>query len=336
MRRIKSETASCVRRNSSSVARFSRTLPPSALQTAHCWFSVDRVPGDPGSTAWKRLARWRQRQWREAHDHPIGAQPYAGGESSTPVGSRLNLAFAQSSGANFITRAAFAEATKRIANPERHQMLSTERLWTDLLSSMPLCFNLFGTVAADATRASEAIQACWPDAPGGEARVRFEHSPGRCDPAFLGNKSAFDAAFELRTGPATRAILAIETKYQEDAKPNKAPSATALTRYVEVTDRSGVFAKGWRERIVGTPLQQIWLDHLLVLAMLQHPSGKWTWGRFVVVYPSENPSFARAVAEYREALSESTTFEARTIEELIATPGALDPTTVDAFRERYL
>ena len=69
--------------------------------------------------------------------------------------------------------------------------------------------------------------------------------------------------------------------------------------------------------------------------MLQHPSKQWTWGRFVLVYPGENPSFARAAAEYRETLRDAATFESRTIEDLLATSGALDPATVETFRERY-
>lgn len=34
-----------------------------------------------------------------------------------------------------------------------------------------------------------------------------------------------------------------------------------------------------------TDLLEMWLDHLLLLSMLQHPSGAWRWGRLVHVYP---------------------------------------------------
>ena len=128
-------------------------------RASHCWFNVDRVPGDPASTAWKRLARFRQASWRQARDYPIGAQPYGGGDDSTPVGSRLALAYAKETGANFLTPAALAAARRRIANPERHEMLSANRLWADLLSSMPLCFNLFGDLDADPEHAARAVRA---------------------------------------------------------------------------------------------------------------------------------------------------------------------------------
>jgi len=79
-------------------------------RAAHCWFDVDKVAGDAASTAWKRLARWRQARWRQARGYPIGAQPYRGGDGSRLVGSRLALDFAASSGANFLTPGALAAA----------------------------------------------------------------------------------------------------------------------------------------------------------------------------------------------------------------------------------
>lgn len=314
------------------------TMHPSAddARASHCWFSTDQVPRDPAATAWKRLARWRQTRWRESRGYPIGTEPYAGGGSATPVGSRLALDFAKSSGANFVTPAALAAVRKRIANPERHQMLKADRLWADLLSSMPLCFNLFGDLDADLAQASRAVRAWWPDAPQGTTTVTFEHSPGRRDVSFLGNGSAFDVAFDINTQSGKLGIVGVETKYHEHAKPEDIPRPAALARYVEVTQRSGVFVDGWQTLVVGTDLQQIWLDHLLALAMLQHPTGRWSWARFVLVYPSENPSFARAAAAYRGVLRSAETFEARTIEELLATPAAFATTTRMALRDRYL
>jgi hypothetical protein len=201
-----------------------------------------------------------------------------------------------------MTPGALAAVRARIATPERFQMLHEDRLWADLLSSMPLCFNLFGELAGTGDGESEparrAVRAWWPDAPGGNVRVRFEHSPGRRDPAFLGNKSAFDVAFDIDAGNGSSAIVGVETKYHEHAVAEKEPKPAALARYVEVTERSRMFAEGWRERVIGTDLQQIWLDHLLVLAMLQHPSQRWVRGRSTSrSAPSEPPESPGAPAE---------------------------------------
>jgi hypothetical protein len=152
------------------------------LRAANCWFSVDRVARDDATTAWKRRARYRQALWRG--NRPMGFQPYAGTNDTkcanglskpVPMGSRLELDFAKISGANMLTRAAYDAALARVASPEPHQMLTTDRLWADLLSSMPLCFNLLGDLAAVRSGASRAVRAWFPDAPEGRVRVRFEH-----------------------------------------------------------------------------------------------------------------------------------------------------------------
>jgi hypothetical protein len=201
----------------------------------------------------------------------------------------------------------------------------------------PAVVDLFGDLDCDAARAAQAVRAWWPGAPPGNVAVRFEHSPGRRDAAFLGNRTAFDVAFDIDAGGGKRAIVGVETKYHEHAKREGRPRAAVLDRYIQITERSGEFEDGWQAAVIGTELQQIWQDHLLALAMLQHASGQWSWARFVLVYPRENPSFARAAAAYRRVLRDSAvTFEARTIEELLAAPSALAPATRAAFEERYL
>lgn len=309
------------------------------LLAAHCWEDVDRVPGRPEMTAFRRRVRLRQARWRERNGLPMGAQPIAPrpGERSRPLGSRLPLEHAERSGANFLTPGARAAVDDRLVQPELHQTLSTQRLWADLLSSMPMCFNLFGDLAQDDGAATAALRAWWPDVPGVVRRLAFEHSPGRLDPDYLGNRSAFDVAFLLELGSGHRGALGIETKYHECTGAEKAPSADRLARYRKVSERSGAFRPDALDGLIGTDLQQIWLDHLLVLSMLQHPSGRWTWGRFVLVHPAGNLDFTDASRRYGELLvGDQTTFASTTIESLLAIDGALPPATARAFRARCL
>lgn len=305
------------------------------LEEASCWFSVDRVSRDPATTAWKRAARLRQARWREQHQWKPGAHPYCGGEGASEVGSRLELAFAMKHGHNFITPAARAAAEARMQAKQRHEMLNAARLYADLLSSMPLCFNLFGDLT-DSALARAAVRAWWPELPPGEVCTQFEYSPGRLDPAYLGNRSAFDACFEITAADGTRSFVGVETKYHEHAAKEAKPSERAMLRYAEVTEKSGAFVADWREHILGTDLQQIWLDHLLLLSMLQLLPERHARGLFVLVYPAGNPSFASAATRYRELLTDASTFQARTLEELVDEPGALPAATCDAFRARYL
>jgi hypothetical protein len=303
-----------------------------ALRAAYCWEPVDRVPGNGEMTAFKRRARYQQAMWRDDQGLARGNHE-SKGRDPRPVGSRLAPEDGEA-GANFLSDDVRAAVKAREDAPERHQTLNKKRLRTDLLSSMPMCFNLFGDLHADAKRADAAVHGWWPDAPGTVRELRFEWSPGRLDKEYLGNRTAFDAAFILDV-PGGSGVLAVETKYQEHPVRESKPKSDRLDRYLEVSERSQAFAPGALDQIVGTALQQIWLDHLLVLAMLQHPSGEWKWGRFVLVHPVGNVGFASLIGEYRKQLADESTFGSATLEEL-TDPALPTGAGLSAFRERYL
>jgi hypothetical protein len=79
----------------------------------------------------------------------------------------------------------------------------------------------------------------------------------------------------------------------------------------------------------------MWLEHLLLLSMLQHASGTWKWGRYVVAHPAGNSDFVDACARYRDLLVDQSTFSCVTVEELLDA-NVLPAQTTAALRERYL
>jgi hypothetical protein len=313
-------------------------LSRQALEAADCWEADDRIPGRPAMTEFRRRLRYHQAQWREANGHPIGSQPIAprpDGKPARPVGSRLPLDYARATGASFLTANALEAARARTSITEPHQSFDHQRLWADLLSSAAMAFNLFGDLAADLGLADRAVHRWWPDTPGTVAAVRFAHSPGRLDPAYLNSLRAFDVAFVLDLGDGTRGIVGVDTRYHEWAKP-ETPKPSNLRRYLEVADRSGAFAPGSTDAVKGrSGLAEMWLEHLLLLSMPQHPSGTWRWGRYVVVHPAGNTDIADACTRYRALLADHATFASSTVEGLLAAT-ALPASTARTFRDRYL
>ncbi len=312
-------------------------LSKQELEAAHCWEADDQVPRRPAMTGFRRMLRYHQAQWREANGHPIGSQPIAprpDGGAARLVGSRLQLAYARETGANFLTARALDAARARTSIIEPHQSFDHQRLWADLLSSVSMCFNLFGDLAGDLGLADRAVHTWWPDVPGSVGEVHFAHSPGRLDPAWLGNLVAFDVVFVLELGDGTHGIVGVVTAYHQVNRPQP-PKPSRLPRYREITDRSGFFGPGAIDAVNGTELIHIWLHHLLVLSMLQHPSRAWRWGRLVVVHPAGNSDFAEACARYRDLLVDLSTFSSVTIEELLGA-NVLPAQTTAALRDRYL
>jgi PD-(D/E)XK nuclease superfamily len=307
------------------------------LEAAGCVESSDLVARSPAMTAFRQRTRLHQARWRAAHGHPIGSQPYAPrpGVDVRPIGSRIPLDYGRRTGANLVTEAAREAARRRMALVEREQSIDHRRLWADLLSSEALAFNLFGDLAADHRCADRAIHAWWPDAPGHVSEVRFLHSPGRLDPDWLNSLRQFDAVFVLDRGDGTNGIVALDVNYHERLKP-ETPKPENLWRLREVHDRSGVFlAAAWDRLHVRSELWSPWLEHLLLLSMLQHPSGAWTWGRYVVVHPASNVEMADMGARYRALLADDATFGSVSIETLLGRR-ILPAATVRAIRERYL
>jgi hypothetical protein len=299
------------------------------LEAAFCWDREDHVPRRPEMTEFRRTVRFHQAQWRERHGHPVGSQPIAPkGKPSRPVGSRLPLDYARDTGANFLTPAALAAVHERNAVIEPNQSVDHQRLWADLLWSPALAFNLFGDLAAELELAERVVRSWWPDAPGRVVEVRFAHSPGWLDPAYLNSLRAFDAAFVLEGG-----IVAVDVKYHERAKA-ETPKPENLARYTEVAQRSGAFADGAIDAVKGrSDLAVLWLEHLLLHSMLQHESGAWRWGRYVVLHPAGNSDMADMASRYRTLLADDSTFATLTLEDILDSgmlPAGL------ALRERYV
>ena len=117
--------------------------------------------------------------------------------------------------------------------------------------------------------------------------VRFEWSPLRSTQGkFLGNRSAFDVAFDWTWEMAPSVSSASKRSTMRYCRREAPPHVQKrLPRDIEVANDSRAFGPVTTEAILGTQLQQIWLDHLLVLSMLQHAPRTWTWAKFILVHP---------------------------------------------------
>jgi len=256
----------------------------------------------------------------------------APGKTARPVGSRLPLDYARETQASFVTPGARAAVAARTSFVEPHQSFDHQRLWAELLWSPALAFNLFGDCWADARVADAAVRAWWPDTPGRVSEVKFAHSPGRFDPAYLGSLRDFDAAFLLDLGDGTQGIVAVDVNYHERshkhvAKPSGRP------RQHEVAARAGIFERDAIDAVDKTDMLVTSLEHLLLLSMLQHESGRWQWGRYVVVYPEGNVDVADMCARYADHLVERETFSTATLESLL---DAVSPRSALLLRDRYV
>ena len=282
----------------------------------------------PADNRFQRASRLGQALWREKNGHPIGLH------RGSPLGSRLAMPFAKTTLANYLTdpirQVVQAEVIDRL--PSSDQMYSEPRIFDDLLSSQPLCFNLFGELQCDLGLASHVVGDLMTVDDVRVTAIRFEYSPGRGDRAYTGDHSAFDVFVEYESD-GHRKFLAIEVKYVE----NMAQLPARLRpRYDEVSRNMGCFREDHLLELRAAPLEQLWRDHLLAGSLLAHPAGGFSEGTFVVLCPEGNDDVADAVTRYRACLRDYRSFEVWTLEDFVASVRRRGGQWATAVAERYL
>ena len=116
---------------------------------------------EPSDTRFRACTRLLQALWRERHRLSIGTHTAPDG-SRRKLGSRITPA-AGRAGANFLTPAVAALTRREVAYREVGAFINEDRLWTNLLSSQPLTFNLFGPLRLDLALASRVLRLLCPD-----------------------------------------------------------------------------------------------------------------------------------------------------------------------------
>ncbi len=155
----------------------------------------------------------------------------------------------ETSGANFLSPSAFAYAKKKVAQKKANPKLTIDeyRLFNNMLSSMPMCFNLFADFRA-------GVRTGWPNA-GQVLAAMFAESPitqvvdveieliPRPTSDYTDDKTAFDAAVIFRTPAEALGLASIETKYTDQFGGNV---ASKQARKLEIARKLDIFgSKGY-------------------------------------------------------------------------------------------
>lgn len=287
---------------------------------------------EPLDTRFRAAARLLQALWREKRDIPMGY--YINGKGQRrPLGSRLSQ-FAASAGANFLDPALQRLTYRELAYREPGAMIDQHRVWSNMLSSMPLTFNLFGGLKLDRDLANAVCGKLWPDLVEEVCHLQFEHSPARGDFRFTADGTAFDVFISGRDARGAKTFVAIEVKYSESCHE---PEARGRDRYEELASTCGLYRSPEDPALRANPIQQLWRGHMLAQCLITN--GLYDRGVFVCLAPRLNDPVQRACAMYQARLAareDVCSFEAVTLEEIIATiRGAGGAQFADALHERY-
>jgi hypothetical protein len=302
-------------------------LPPELLRRHACH--------EPTDTRYRAAARLAQALWRERRGLPAGRHCDAATGRWRRLGSRLGLRPA-AAGANLVDPALVPLVRRELAYCEAGAAIDERRLWGNMLASQALAFSLFSPLKLNLALATAVLGRLAPDLVSVVTDIIFETSPGRGDPRFTGDRTAFDVLIRCTTPTGRSAFLAIEVKYTE------APGGAGLEpcpRYDELSRQAGVFVDPDAPTLRGGVLGQFWRQQLLATAMLHN--GLYEEGRVIVLAPLPNRQACGAVALYASHLVSldpaEVRFQALTLELFVtalAEAGA-EP-LADLIADRYL
>lgn len=250
----------------------------------------------PSDDAFKGRMRFHQSWYREhVLKLPPGPNPAAHGR---PDGNMLRDSDGLD-GRNFLDPAIHQFAKDRLQDDAGH--IEAKRLRNNLLSSQPMCFNLFAPLDSDHEWATKLFRSL----PGMPAdlvvkEIRLEYAP---DPAkHLEDGSSFDAFVCYERPGNVRGFIGIETKLTEPFSKEKYGFDSRYSRWK--SQPAWYWKDGEEKHFPETQINQLWRNHLLAFSMLHQPNAKYQEAYCAVVYHGLDKSCVKSIKAYRELLAD--------------------------------
>jgi hypothetical protein len=244
-------------------------------------------------------------------------------------------------GANFLLPEIFEYALKRQeANPagiERHRLLC------NMLSSQPMCFNLFGPSALDLDLGRGLVEAMLD----GRLLAKistpvFEHAP-QPKKLYLNDSTSFDVFFEVVDVDGALGFVAVETKLTEpfSKKRYRIDERSAYREWVN--HPRAPWIRGPAADLDAIEHNQLFRNHALAFARLHTGTPKYEFGYSVVVHHALDEKCNRSLTGYRHQLASEhdVPLLARSLQDLtVAFRPVVEGTRFERwltdFRERYV
>jgi len=214
----------------------------------------------PNESGFKKRIRFHQGWWR--------AFVLAEEEGNNPVQKKEKVCNTILNGditkKNFLSKSILAAVEQTIEDRKKagSGIIEEQRLYNNLLSSQPLCFNFFGELKADKRLALKILQQYWPDLTD-VTKVIFEYAP---EQNYTKDNSAFDVSFEVMSGEKS-GFIGLECKYTD---------TFSSTEYKK-TEYKSIFENGQKSSFIATydeftspKYNQLFRNQLIAEALLQN------------------------------------------------------------------
>lgn len=251
-------------------------------------------PQSPSDNKFAKRMRFHQ-SWYRAHvlGVPCGTGP--GPKDTRELGSMLRREDGER-GLNFLTPQILEAAKSRLA--ESKGVVREFRLMHNLLSSQPMCFNLFAQMISDHDLASKVLNELLPVKGVSVTKVAIEHAPEPKE-KYLDDATAFDAYMEYVRPDGKPGFVGIETKLTEPFSQHRY-DGDSYRRWSN--NEKSPWVDGSSKDLAELRLNQLWRDHLLAVSMLLQPDSRFTEGHLMLVRHPLDKHCEETVRQYRELL----------------------------------
>lgn len=249
----------------------------------------------------RRTARYRllQSWYREQVLTARYGDYCASGGGKRPLGSLLHLRdVLERPGLNFLTPDAARYARERAdIVTAAGGVIDKARLARNMLSSLPMCFSIFGELRSRPDRGLDVVRAFLdPQA----IDVEVMECAWRPAVDVLGDRSSFDAAVITLRDDGSRHLVGVEVKYTESFNRTIYNS----DNYRQAHENSGWFHPGTTRPLLGPATNQLWRTSLLAAACVQNRVMGVTSASVAVMCLAEDPDAARGLAGLSAAFLE--------------------------------
>ena len=248
-----------------------------------------------------RLLQSKYRENILKQDYGVG--PYY--NSQTSYGNMLIKG--EETGLNFISEVAFQFAKQKVLEKQINRYLTIDefRLFNNMLSSMPMCFNLFADLRqlliADKQAASSVIKLLFQE-------IDWIETVNYIDVEFIpipigqytNDKTAFDAMLIVTDKKGKKGLISIETKYTDLLGSN---SSSNIDLKNEIVRDNKVFSEEYSLLLKQNGYQQIHRNYLLTYIYAKKSGIK----NFVnvIISPKQDTQSTQEIIEVSEYLNKN-------------------------------
>jgi hypothetical protein len=303
-------------------------------------------PQSPSDNSFTAKARKLQSLWRVQNGLEIGIGPEKNSVDkngqSTYYGNMINDG--KVNGRNFYYPETFTYAKWRVDKKMKEETINDYRLFNNLMSSMPMAFNLFHPLmmlhVQNPIAVDKMMQNAFPDLPIYKIKeIGLEYIPTPIE-QYTNDKSAMDAFITFYDKEGSEHIIAIETKYTDSLGTNSASGKGVVEKQIQMLKDMNLLTEEGMQKLESKQIHFSQLYRNFLLTEKYREVRRLINSYSIVMAPKEHPTTKNEITFLKENLLDEKKLTDYKLEDFVNTLKLYSPVEnldwLEWFEDRYL